>query len=47
VLVDFWTTPVATLCDPAFREEVETKYKDPGLVMIRVHTPEFSFVIAE
>lgn len=44
VLVDFWTYPCINClrCLP-YIEAWAQKYKDSGLVVIEVHTPEFGF----
>jgi len=44
VLVDFWTyTCINSLRPLPYVKSWATKYKDTGLVVIGVHTPEFSF----
>jgi thiol-disulfide isomerase/thioredoxin len=44
VLVNFWTyTCINSLRPLPYLKNWETKYKDAGLVVIGVHTPEFSF----
>jgi thiol-disulfide isomerase/thioredoxin len=44
VLVDFWTyTCINSLRPLSYVKAWATKYKDAGLVVIGVHTPEFSF----
>ena len=44
VLVDFWTyTCINSLRPLPYVKSWATKYKDAGLVVIGVHTPEFSF----
>src|SRR5262245_64652865 len=44
VLVDFWTyTCINSLRPPPYIKAWVDKYKDAGLVVIGVHTPEFSF----
>jgi thiol-disulfide isomerase/thioredoxin len=44
VLVDFWTyTCINSLRPLPYVKSWSTKYKDAGLVVIGVHTPEFSF----
>ena len=44
VLVDFWTyTCINSLRPLPYVTTWATKYKDAGLVVIGVHTPEFSF----
>jgi thiol-disulfide isomerase/thioredoxin len=44
VLVDFWTyTCINSLRPLPFVKSWAEKYKDAGLVVIGVHTPEFSF----
>src|SRR5882672_1422251 len=44
VLVDFWTyTCINSLRPLPYLKSWEAKYKDAGLVVIGVHTPEFSF----
>jgi thiol-disulfide isomerase/thioredoxin len=44
VLVDFWTyTCINWLRTPAFVRAWSEKYRDRGLVVIGVHTPEFPF----
>lgn len=44
VLVDFWTySCINSLREMAYVQAWADKYKDAGLVVIGVHTPEFSF----
>src|SRR5262249_32306938 len=44
VLVDFWTyTCINSLRPLPYVKSWHAKYKDAGLVVIGVHTPEFSF----
>jgi len=44
VLVDFWTySCINSLRNLPYMQSWATKYKDAGLVVIGVHTPEFSF----
>jgi thiol-disulfide isomerase/thioredoxin len=44
VLIDFWTyTCINSLRPLPYVKSWHTKYKDAGLVVIGVHTPEFSF----
>src|SRR5258708_5303555 len=44
VLVDFWTyTCVNCLNHLPYVKDWHTKYKDQGLVVVGVHTPEFAF----
>ena len=44
VLVDFWTyTCINSLRQMPYVKSWAAKYKDAGLVVIGVHTPEFSF----
>ena len=44
VLVDFWTyTCINCLRTLPFLKEWDMKYRDKGLVIIGVHTPEFPF----
>jgi hypothetical protein len=44
VLVDFWTyTCINSLRPLPYVKSWVAKYKDAGLVVIGVHTPEFSF----
>src|SRR5271167_1214356 len=44
VLVNFWTyTCINSLRPPPYVKSWAAKYKDAGLVVIGVHTPEFSF----
>jgi thiol-disulfide isomerase/thioredoxin len=44
ILVDFWTyTCINSLRPLPYVKSWATKYKDAGLVVIGVHTPEFSF----
>ena len=44
VLVNFWTyTCINSLRPMPYVKSWAAKYKDPGLVVIGVHTPEFSF----
>jgi thiol-disulfide isomerase/thioredoxin len=44
VLIDFWTyTCINSLLPLPYVKSWAAKYKDAGLVVIGVHTPEFSF----
>jgi thiol-disulfide isomerase/thioredoxin len=44
VLVDFWTySCINSLRNIPYIQSWSTKYKDAGLVVVGVHTPEFSF----
>ena len=44
VLIDFWTyTCINSLRPLPYVKNWAAKYKDAGLIVIGVHTPEFSF----
>ena len=44
MLIDFWTySCINFLRALPYVEAWAAKYKDPGLVVIGVHTPEFAF----